>query len=137
MIDNVLADIEAQIRVGVDNIKFELLLQASLRDKSLSNKEKLNIEASIKRAYEFFINHSETFFKKKSLQENLKLITSIFFVSNLPCSHRHYKAIIDILTRLLSNPTLLPFKDECLAEIENFKDFSTDLVGEVRDQLKD
>ena len=50
LIDNVLADIEAQIRVGVDNIKFELLLQASLRDKSLSNKEKLNIEASVKRA---------------------------------------------------------------------------------------
>jgi hypothetical protein len=133
VIDSVFAEIEAQIRVGVDNIKFELLLKASLRDKSLSSNEKINIEASLKRAYEFFINHSEKFFKKKFLQENLKLITSLFFVSNLPCSYRHYQAIVEIVTRLLSNPTLSPFKDDCLAEIENLKYFSTDLVGEVRD----
>lgn len=87
---NLLAEIDYQIRQGLDNIKFELLLKASLSEKSLSNKEKTNIEASVKRAYDFFSNHSETFFSKKHIQENLKALISLFMVSNLPCSYRHY-----------------------------------------------
>lgn len=137
LLQNLCNDIEFEIRKGVDNIKFEMLLKASLSEKSLNNKEKSSIEASVKRAYEFFTNHSETFFKKKLIQENLKILISLFFVSNMPCSHRHYLAIKDIVSRLLENPQMIHIKDECLTEMESLKYFSNNLIVDVEIQLKE
>jgi hypothetical protein len=55
IVNDCLLIVESEIQHGVDNIKFDLLLKASVRDKSLSSNDMMNIEASIRRAYDFFL----------------------------------------------------------------------------------
>ena len=80
--------VESEIRHGFDNIKFDLLLKASLRDKSLTSSEIVSIEAQIKRAYDFFLRNPDGVFVK--VKDTCKALMSLFVLTNMPCSKRHY-----------------------------------------------
>ena len=88
LVVNVFAEIEHHVRTGIDRIKFDLLLKASLLEGSLSNKHKMDLEASIKRAYEFVLNYPERMSIK--IKKHMTVVSQMLLLSNVPCSYRHF-----------------------------------------------
>lgn len=59
MTRDLIKELEFKVREGVDKVKFDLLLQASMRENSLSKKERDALVASMRRAFDFVMNRQE------------------------------------------------------------------------------
>ena len=131
---NTLDQIEHHIRTGIDKVKLDMLLEMTLSEGSLSKKEKMESDASIKRAYEYTLGFID--FVEMKAAKHMTVILQMLLLSNVPCSHRHYSTIVEITTRLLSSQAMSGIRDECLMQLSELKEFSTLLVEETLNDVR-
>lgn len=131
---NVLADIDYQIRTEIDRIKFQLLLNASLKEGSLSKQDKMSLEASVKRGYQFVLGYPDKIGAKA--KRHILVIMQLMLLSNVPCSHRHYLTVVEIIGRLLSGDVMKEVRDSCLMQLSELREFSTVLIEETLNDVR-
>jgi len=125
-------ELNYRIREGVDKVKFDLLLKASMKENSLSSKEKETVVASIKRAYDFVLSHHDRLLTKAP--QHIRLFCQFLLLANVPCSNKHFQAIVAIIERMVE--PLGDLKNECIEAILDLKEFSTHLVQEAIEDVK-
>jgi len=96
---DVLSEIEHHVRVGIDQIKLRILMEASLLEGFMSAEYKTKLAASIKEAFEFVVNKPDKMFEK--VKYHMVVVSQMLMLSNAPCSHRHFTSITQIIDRLL------------------------------------
>ena len=126
---NAFDEYEVHIKAGIDKVKLDMLLEMTLNKGSLSEKEKNEIEASVKRAYKYTLESTDVVEKKAA--KHMTVILQMLLLSNVPCSHRHYSAIVEIASRLLSSQAMSGIRDERLPQLTELKEFPTLLAKET------
>jgi hypothetical protein len=99
----------------------------------------MSLEASVKRGYEFMIGYPGKIETKA--KRHMAVIMQLLLLSNVPCSHRHYLTVVEIIGRLLSHEVMKDVRDSCLMQLGELREFSTMLIEEtlndVRTQAKE
>ena len=122
-----------RIREGVDEVKFDLLLKASVQENSLSSKEKETVYTSLVCAYDLVLSHHDRLLAKAP--RHIRLFCQFILLANVPCSDRHFRAIVAMIERMVE--LLGDFKNECLKDIHDIKNnFSTHRSQEVIEDVK-
>jgi len=96
---DVLSEIEHHVRAGIEQIKLQILVKDSLNSSKMSAENKTKIGALIKQAFEFVVNKPDQM--REKVKHHMVEVSKMLLLSNAPCSHRHYTAIIEIVERLL------------------------------------
>ena len=101
-------------------------MKANLLEGTMCAEHKTKLGDSIKEAFEFVVNKPDQMFEK--VKYHMVVVTQMLMLSNAPCSHRHFTAIIEIIERLLQADVKNEMRPYCLEQFGIIKEFPTNLV---------